>query len=243
MSEEKKLEAIYQWVKKQRVDFRNKPLLIQALTHRSYLHEKGDFSQANESLEFVGDSVLSLSVTHYIYNRLGQVDVGDLAKLRARLISAPVLAEVARRIGLKDLILLGRNEEENQGREKDSILADSLEAFIGALFLDRGLEEADRWIRKVFGHRIEQEIKGPTLVDYKTAFQEKMAREGASEIVYRVTRAIGPDHDKTFYVQLQVDSQVWGEGSGKSKKEAEQIAAREALRKVADITSENKSIP
>lgn len=206
--------------------FTNRSLLGLALTHRSVSADDPS-KKDNERLEFLGDAVLQLAVTAYIYDAFPDLHEGNLAKIRAGLVSRPILADVARSIGLAQHIELTSAEERTGGREKDSIMADALEAVIGAVFVDSGLVPATDVVLRLWGSRIDERARRPGLKDYKTRLQEVLAKDGRLP-VYE-SEGTGPDHEQTFTASVGVDGVVLGTGSGRSKKEAEQGAAEEAL--------------
>jgi ribonuclease-3 len=209
------------------VRFRNKELLGLALTHRSYAYERGGLP-TNERLEFLGDAVLGIVVTDSIYNEYPSLPEGSLAKMRAALVNMTVLADVAREIGLGQHVLLGRGEELTGGRDKSSILADTLEAVFGAVYLDRGIRAARRLILRLFMPRIRGQVEGGTTTDYKTSLQETAAAQIGSLPEYQISES-GPDHAKRFGATVLLHGKPYGSGEGRSKKEAEQAAARMAL--------------
>jgi ribonuclease-3 len=212
--------------------FSDPELLRLALTHRSVSSEDGS-RYDNERLEFLGDAVLQLAITGHLYNSYAEFPEGNLAKIRAGLVSRPVLADVARSIDLSDHIELTVAEERTGGRDKDSIMADALEAVIGAVYLDSGLESATDMVLRLWGSRIEERAERPGLKDYKTRLQEVLARDGKRPEYS--TDGSGPDHERTFVASVEVDGMALGTGSGRSKKEAEQGAAEQALeRLIAD---------
>ena len=200
-------------------------LLRQSLTHRSWCAEHGGAS--NERLEFLGDSVLGLVVTRYMFEQFPQLPEGDLAKLRASVVNSITLAEIAREIALGDYLLLGKGEHATGGREKASILADSLEAVIGAVYIDGGWGVAESIVLRLFTQRMHEYSEGPGGGDYKTRLQELAARRFEHLPIYRVVGA-GPDHAKVFDAEVFVGGTLRGTGSGRSKKQAEQEAARMA---------------
>jgi ribonuclease-3 len=206
--------------------FTDGSLLKLALTHRSISSEDSS-RKDNERLEFLGDAVLQLAVTSYIYDTFPDLHEGNLAKIRAGLVSRPVLADVARSIGLAEHIELTAAEERTGGRDKDSIMADALEAVIGAVFLDSGLGPATDLVLRLWGSRIDERARRPGLKDYKTRLQEVLAKDGRQPLYD--SEGSGPDHERTFVATVQVDGVVMGTGSGRSKKEAEQGAAEQAL--------------
>lgn len=206
--------------------FQNPGLLSLALTHRSVSSE--DPTRANnERLEFLGDAVLQLVVTDYLYASQPNLAEGKLAKVRAAVVSRPALADVARGMGLGQHIELTPSEERTGGREKDSIIADAMEAVIGAVYLDGGLERASRVVLGLWGDRVDERAKRPGLRDYKTRLQEVLASNG--RIPLYLTEGSGPDHERMFIATVSVEGTQLGQGSGRSKKEAEQAAAEQAI--------------
>ena len=207
--------------------FSDPGLLELALTHRSYAFETGGIP-TNERLEFLGDAVLGLVVTDLAYRTFPDLPEGELAKLRAATVNMTTLAEVARELELGSHIRLGRGEELSGGRNKASILADGLEAVLGALYLDRGLEVAAEVILRLFRPRVDAYASGAGDRDFKTTLQE-LAAQGVGDVPrYEITER-GPDHAKEFTAVVFLGSKAYGRGEGRSKKEAEQRAAREAF--------------
>jgi len=213
------------------VEFSDPELARLALVHRSYAFEQG-LTETNERLEFLGDAVLGLVVTDIAYTAFPELSEGDLAKLRAATVNMHSLAEVARELGLGELIQLGRGEEMSGGRDKASILADGLEAVLGAIYLDLGMDASFEVIRRLFEPRIYAYVRGEGGRDYKTGLQEMASAELGMLPEYRLTES-GPDHMKEFTATVLLAGEPWGEGRGRSKKEAEQEAAREASEKLA----------
>jgi ribonuclease III len=213
-------------------------LLVRALTHRSYAYENGNLP-TNERLEFLGDAVLGLVVTDALYRRHPDLPEGQLAKLRAAVVNMRALAEVARDLRVGGHILLGRGEETSGGRDKSSILADTLEALIGAVYLEHGIEYGSRLVHRLVDGLLDSSDElGPGL-DWKTSLQELTATHGLGVPEYSVDEE-GPDHAKTFHAVVRVGGAVRGRGSGRSKKEAEQQAAATAF---AAITAERDGSP
>jgi ribonuclease-3 len=206
--------------------FRDAGLHRSSLSHRSYAFEQGS-SDNNERLEFLGDAVLGLVVTDLAFNRFPDMPEGELAKLRAATVNMLTLADIARELGLGEELLLGKGEELSGGRDKTSILADAMEAVLGAVYLDRGLGAARDLIERLFWPRMAAYARGEGERDYKTSLQELAAQEVGSVPQYRV-REQGPDHAKEFTATVLVAGSEYGTGEGRSKKEAEQQAAREA---------------
>ncbi len=206
-------------------------LLVLALTHRSFAHEAGGIP-TNERLEFLGDSVLGLVVTEYLYRRHPGVPEGDLARMRAATVSQRALASVARELGLGPYVLLGRGELVTGGREKDSILSDPVEALIGATYLSHGLEHTRGVVERLVHDLLEQAERLGAGLDWKTSLQELAAERGLGGPVYTVTGA-GPDHARTFDAVVSLDGAAFGHGTGTSKKVAEQNAAEDAYERLA----------
>lgn len=208
------------------VEFADAGLLRLSLTHRSHAFEAGGVP-TNERLEFLGDAVLGLVVTDDIYRRFPDAPEGRLAKIRAAAVNTYSLAEVARGLGVGDEVLLGRGEEQSGGRDKDSILADTLEALLGAVYLDQGLDAAATLIRRLFRDLLTDIATRRASLDYKTSLQELTAGELATLPSYELSEE-GPDHEKQFTAVVVVAGEALGRGHGRSKKEAEQAAAQEA---------------
>jgi ribonuclease III len=211
--------------------FRDRTLLIRALTHKSYSHEsRNRESFDNETFEFLGDSVLGFVVGEALFRRFPELDEGALSKMKAYLVSAPVLAQKARAYGMGEVLLLGIGEEKSGGRNKDSLLANLFEAVIAGLYLDGGLPAARVLIDQAFRGDYDSIDSGDLLfLDFKTALQEVAQGSGLALPEYEVIEELGPDHDKTFVVEVRLENQIVARGSGSSKKEAQQKAARDAL--------------
>lgn len=208
-------------------------LLELALMHRSYAYENGGLP-TNERLEFLGDSVLGILITETIYGRYPDWTEGQLAKLRAAVVNAGALAEVARTLGIGEYVYLGRGEEITGGRDKSSILADTTEALIGAVFLTAGIDAAAGVIHRLFDPLIDAAADLGAGLDWKTSLQEAAAAGGFGLPEYRVTN-IGPDHAKEFFAEALIGGDVLGSGAGRSKKVAEQEAAAAAYARVRDV--------
>ena len=208
-------------------DFMDEGLLTHALTHSSYANEKGmEKSSNNERLEFLGDAVLELVSSEFLYHSYPKLPEGDLSKLRASLVCEPTLARCTDEIGLSDYLLLSKGEDATGGRHRDSIVSDAMEALIGAVFLDGGIEPAKELILRFVLTDIENKS---LFYDSKTTLQEVVQAERTERIVYEIVGESGPDHAKVFEVEVRRGKEVLGRGKGSSKKAAEQQAAYEAL--------------
>jgi ribonuclease III len=214
-------------------------LLDRALTHRSYAYENGGLP-TNERLEFLGDSVLGLIVTDTLFTRHPDLPEGNLAKLRAAVVNSRALASVARELDLGGYVRLGKGEEATGGRDKSSILADTLEAVIGAVYLEGGLDAADLLVHRLFDPVIAKSARLGAGLDWKTSLQELAAAEELGGPEYLVEES-GPDHQKSFRAVARIGGEVYGEGEGRSKKEAEQQAAEVAWHAIRQRLSQDGS--
>ena len=217
-------------------------LLELALTHRSYAYESGGLP-TNERLEFLGDSVLGVVVTDELYHRYPDLPEGNLAKLRSAVVSARALAEQARRLGLVEFIRLGRGEETTGGRDKSTILADTFEAILGAVYLDLGIEVSRELILRLLDEQLAEAAELGAGLDWKTSLQELTAEFGIGVPTYAIEES-GPDHAKRFEAQVVLANKHYGHGTGSNKKEAEQQAAASAyaeLRAERDIENQRNS--
>ena len=211
--------------------FQNITLLQNALAHSSYANERWhDSLKSNERLEFLGDSVLGMVVADYLYRTFPDRLEGDLTRMRADMVCEQTLASVANTIGLGAHLLLGKGEEQGGGRSRSSILADALESVIAACYLDGGMEAAVPFIQKFI--LVKVPVTKLHNMDYKTALQEQVQQKKNQVLSYRLVGESGPDHDKQFRVELTLNGQLVGIGTGSSKKRAEQDAAREAMEKL-----------
>lgn len=214
------------------LEFNDLALLRQAFTHRSYLNEhRGEGAGHNERLEFLGDAVLELIATHFLYEKYPDKDEGDLTAYRAALVNAVTCSEVAQEIGMNDFLLLSRGESKDTGRARNILLANAFEALVGAIYLDLGYDAARDFIGKRLFPKIDEIVKNRLWQDSKSALQEKAQEEEGVTPHYAVVKETGPDHDKHFIVGVYIKDVLLAEGSGKSKQEAEQSAARGALDK------------
>lgn len=213
--------------------FKNKMNLLLALTHSSYANEKKcDGLTSNERLEFLGDSVLNIVISEYIYKNFPALPEGEMTKTRASIVCEGSLLKCAAKIMLGNYILLGRGEENTGGRARTSILSDAFEALIGAIYLDGGMKDAAAFIHRSMNELFNDSGSSEIFVDYKTQLQEIIQKSGEQKVSYRIIDEKGPDHNKQFVAQISVGDRVLGNGEGKSKKEAEQNAAKVAMNKL-----------
>ncbi|MFC4305915.1 ribonuclease III [Cohnella boryungensis] len=209
--------------------FRNPALLKQAFTHTSYVNEqRGARIPHNERLEFLGDAVLQLTVSEYLYRLYPDSPEGELTRLRASIVCEPSLVRFAEALEFGQVVLLGKGEEQTGGRTRPSLLADAFEAFLGALYLDQGLEAARDFLERHMFSQLPRDGQAP-LKDYKTELQEKVQQMSMGALDYRIVEERGPAHDREFVAVVGIGKQQLGQGVGRSKKEAEQQAASEAL--------------
>ncbi|MGG3738663.1 ribonuclease III [Aeribacillus pallidus] len=214
------------------IHFTNEKLLKQAFTHSSYVneHRKKPYED-NERLEFLGDAVLELTISQYLYEKYPTMSEGELTKLRAAIVCEPSLVSFANEWKFGDYVLLGKGEELTGGRTRPALLADVFEAFIGALYLDKGLHEVISFLEKVVFPKISAGAFSHVM-DYKSQLQEFVQRDAAGTIEYKILQEKGPAHNREFVASVSLNGTVLGQGKGRSKKEAEQHAAQEALEKL-----------
>ncbi len=210
--------------------FNNIKLLKNALVHSSYANEVRGDTHSNERLEFLGDSVLSIIVAEHIFNKYPNMPEGELTKLRASLVCEKSLCSYSRELGIGECLLLGNGEDKNGGRERDSILADAFEAVLAAIYIDGGMKAAKKHVLNTVLRDLEHHYDEDSFKDYKTVLQEIIQRNPEESVSYILIDEKGPDHDKIFTVEVHLNSNVIGCGSGKSKKQAEQMAACQALK-------------
>ncbi len=224
------MDNIRQLEEKISYSFNNKNLLKNAVTHSSYIKEHRKGEKSNERLEFLGDAFFDAIIGEELYRIFPDKEEGFLSRTRAALVCEKSLAKAAVTLGVGDYMLLGNGEERSGGRNRESILADCMEAIIGAVYLDGGFEKVQKLVLEIFRDAIEDARHGKYIItDYKTALQEKLQSRGITDIKYVLVSESGPDHDKTFEVELNVDGRAMSKGTGKSKKQAEQKAAESML--------------
>ncbi|WP_213166768.1 ribonuclease III [Alkalicella caledoniensis] len=216
------------------IPFSRKQRFVQAFTHTSYAFEKNlGLKGHNERLEFLGDAVLELIISKYLYSFTTEITEGEMTRLRAQIVCEQSLVKAAKRLNFGEYLLLGKGEEKTGGRKKPSILADTFEAFVGALYLEIGFDSCYDIVVDILKTEINEAfIKGET--DYKTQLQEYVQKNGVNQLQYKVVKETGPDHEKEFTTSVYLDGQIIGSGVGKSKKQAEQSAAQKALEKFID---------
>jgi ribonuclease-3 len=225
--------AIKQLEKKLQYKFSEKKYLIQSLKHRSILNiTKEERIESNERLEFLGDAVVNLAVTHFLYDEYPDMEEGVLSKRKAILVSREVLAIIAQMLDLGEFVFLTRGEEKTGGRSRTSILANVYEAIVGAIYLDSGYKEAKKFIFRTLWTNHKKYIQHEEFKNYKSRLLEFAQKNQLGLPSYKVIREEGPDHDKTFFVEVSLKNTTIGKGSGKSKKQAEQHAANDALKNI-----------
>jgi len=217
--------------KKTKIIFKNKKLLEQAFTHRSYINENPATKLShNERLEFLGDAVLELVVTDFLYKKYPSYAEGELTALRSALVNAVIISEIATNIGMNDYLLLSKGEAKDNGKARQYILANTYEAYIGALYLDQGIDAVDKFVHKFLLPKTEEIVSKKLWRDAKSLVQERAQEFVNVTPAYKVLHESGPDHDKHFTVGIFFGSDLMAEGKGKSKQEAEQKAAEAALK-------------
>jgi len=209
-------------------NFKNKELFDLALTHRSWVNEHKGIRTSNERLEFLGDAILEFIVSKEIYAKFPDQEEGYLTALRANIVNTVSLAEIAKKLDLGSILFVSKGEEESGGRTNGSLLADTVEAIIGAIFIDRGIGDAEEFIKENLLIDVETRATQP-LKDFKSRLQELVQSQSLPTPKYQVVEESGPDHDKKFVIEVTVSGKSWGKGEGKSKATAEQEAAKSAL--------------
>ncbi|MBN2039482.1 MAG: ribonuclease III [Spirochaetes bacterium] len=237
-SKQKRYRQLNRLQKNLKLKFKDKSLLNRALTHRSFVNEYRSGLRDNERLEFLGDSVLAVVINEYLFKRYEDYPEGNLAKIKSAVVSETTLAKVAAEINLGSFLLMGKGEERCGGRERASILANTFEAVIGAIYLDSGLKESKRYILSLLKSHIERIDKLSYLRDPKTALQEYVQGKFKERPVYEVIDESGPDHNKQFTVKLVIKGEEISQGTGSSKRKAEMDAAKKILQDIwkGDLT-------
>jgi len=213
--------------------FQNQGFLKQALTHRSYLNEfKNRNLQSNERLEFLGDAVLGFVVSTWLFKKFPQYFEGKLTNFRSNLVKTPSLSKIAQKLEIGNYLLLSKGEKEGKGQENPTLLANAMEAIIGAIFLDQGIKATKIFIKTHFQSLLEEIIQSGKLKDYKSLLQEKIQAQTSQSPVYKTVKEEGPEHQKIFTVSVTTNGELLAIGTGKSKQKAEQQAAQKALEKI-----------
>lgn len=216
--------------KKVGFSFKDKQLLQTAFTHRSYLNEnRQTVKEHNERLEFLGDAVLELVITDFLYNKYPERPEGELTAFRASLVNTQSISDAATKLGMNDYLLLSKGESKDTGRARQYILANAFEAFIGALYLDQQYDAAHKFIEQTLFGKIDEIVEKRLWQDAKSYFQEKTQEEYSVTPSYKLVEEVGPDHDKKFIAAAMINNDAVAQGEGRSKQEAEQAAARKAL--------------
>lgn len=221
------------------ITFKNAALAHEALTHRSFLNETQEEIQHNERLEFLGDAVLELIVTEYLFDKYTNFTEGQLTSLRSALVRTESLAEEAKRLDLGQFIYMSNGEEATGGRDRDYILANTVEAIIGAIYLDRGYNKARDFVIKNICHKVEDIVENRLDIDSKSLLQEVSQEKVKITPSYQEIKSIGPDHDKKFIMAVVIGDNIFGRGEGKSKQQAEQNAAKDALENWNDLEKQH----
>jgi ribonuclease III len=231
----KKVEQFKEFQERISVHFQNEKLLYQAFTHSSYVNEhRKKHQKDNERLEFLGDAVLELTVSHFLYIHYPTMEEGELTKLRAAVVCEPALVSFAQELEFGELMRLGKGEELTGGRRRPALLADAFEAFIGAMFLDQGIATVVGFLERVVFPKILQGAFSHVM-DYKSQLQEFVQRDGLGNVEYEILDEKGPAHNREFIAQVKISGKGYGTGVGKSKKEAEQQAAHFALTELQSV--------
>lgn len=209
--------------------FKDISILNNALTHSSYVASKADFLEHNERLEFIGDSILSMVISLHLYNKCKKSPEGSLTRFRAGIVCEQSLYNASNRLKLGEYLLLSKGEENTGGRNRVSILADAFEAVIAAIYLDGGIKKARMFILENLGDIINASVENKIFSDYKSFLQEHVQKNNSGKLSYKLLKEEGPDHDKTFEIALYLNNAIIGRGTGHSKKDAQQAAARDAI--------------
>lgn len=216
-----------------KTDLRNENLFRTAFTHRSYLNEHSENGdKSNERLEFLGDAVLQLLSSEFLFNNYEKAPEGDMTNYRSAVVCTTSIGDEARRLGYGDMLLLSKGEEGTGGREREYILANTFESVLGALYLEKGLDFCKTFVERELLYKVEGVIKEKQYKDAKSVFQEKAQEKYGVTPTYKIEDSWGPDHEKSFKVGVFLNDKLWGEGLGKSKQKAEQNAAEEALERI-----------
>jgi len=230
-----RLKSLHEFEEIINYKFLDKQLLNTALTHSSYARGQEDHQPYNERLEFLGDSILSMIISFHLFSRLKDISEGQMTRIRANIVCEKSLYDIAKRLKIGDYIYLSKGEENTGGRKRVSILADAVEALIAAIYLDGGMEKAEKFVLTVMKENIESSIKNRMYNDYKSFLQEYVQKHNMGIIEYKLLSERGPDHSKEFQMAVFLNDKLIGEGTGKSKKDAQQSAARNAIASIGLI--------
>jgi len=238
MAERARIERLHDLEKRIGYCFKDITLLERALTHASYTNREGKKVEDNESMEFLGDALVGMIVSEYMYINYPEHSEGELSQARAFVVSRVSLAEEAKKLGLGEFLRLGRGEEASGGRGRNSILANAFEALVAAIYLDRGLKECRQFVISRLGLAIKRALEAPNLSDYKSRLQEYAQAYFSTKPEYKVVAEWGPGHRRTFEVEVYIEGKWMGKGVGFSKKAAEQRAAQDALERIKEENAE-----
>lgn len=238
--EPKRKQELLEFQKQAGLKFKDLRLLDLAFHHRSFSNEHNNFHANNERLEFLGDSVLGLVAASYLYKSFEDRPEGELAKIKASAVSEDALSKTASKLNISNYLVLGRGEEMSGGREKKAILADALEAVIGAYYIDSGFKAAQKFVLKLLESTIHSVLEKKFISDYKSLLQELVQKKFKTVPKYELKKASGPDHDRTFWFSVSVNGKVYGPLSGKTKKEAEQSVAKVAYENLCSESTVSK---
>ena len=227
--EKERKKKLNKFQKKLKIKFKNLNLLNKALTHSSYAHEVYNNEEHNEKFEFLGDSLLSMTVVEYLYLNYTNLREGSLSKLKSYIVSEKVLYDISNEIQLNQYLLLGKGEERTGGRLKMSLVSDGVEALIGAFYIDSGLKKCKKFILRLFIDVIEQNSDFPNILDYKSELQKEIQRKYKQNPEYYLIEEDGPDHEKKFIIGVRINKKILGRGEGPNKRSAEREAAKNAL--------------
>lgn len=238
--EPKRKQELLEFQKQAGLKFKDLRLLDLAFHHRSFSNEHNNFHANNERLEFLGDSVLGLVAASYLYNSFKDKPEGELAKIKASAVSEEALSKTASKLNISNYLVLGRGEEMSGGREKKAILADALEAVIGAYYIDSGFKTAQKFVLRLLESTINSVLEKKFISDYKSLLQELVQKKFKTVPKYELKKASGPDHDRIFWFSVSVNGKVYGPLSGKTKKEAEQSVAKVAYENLCSESTVSK---
>ena len=241
MISNKRKKDLKQFLKNLRINFKDLHLLNLSLSHKSFVNENSSSNDNNEKLEFLGDSILGLIIAEYLFNNFGDLNEGDLARIKSFVVSEDTLSKLAKDIQLNNYILIGKGEELSGGRNKKTILADTFEALIAAYFLDTNLNKTKQFILKYFIKEIELVLQDRHEKDYKTLLQELAQKKFKICPSYTCYDEFGPEHDKTFCMEVKINNKIIGTGEGKSKKDAEKDAAKNAYLKLTSVSVQTQN--